>query len=105
MDPNHNGLTLSRVGKTFRAGTRHARTALEDVSLQLAPGQVGVLLGPSGCGKSTVLNIVAGLYKATRGGVIVDGHEVDSPGPERAVVFQNHSLLPWPTVYQNVELG
>ncbi|MCE7630616.1 ATP-binding cassette domain-containing protein, partial [Vibrio fluvialis] len=54
---------------------------------------------------STVLNLVAGLYMPTDGGVIVDGREVDGPGPERAVVFQNHSLLPWLTVYQNVELA
>ncbi|EGU59354.1 nitrate ABC transporter ATP-binding protein, partial [Vibrio nigripulchritudo ATCC 27043] len=59
----------------------------------------------SGCGKSTVLNLVAGLYDPTDGGVILDGREVDGPGPERAVVFQNHSLLPWLSVYQNVELA
>jgi len=63
------------------------------------------LIGHSGCGKSTVLNIVAGLYQATEGGVILDGKEVDEPGPDRAVVFQNHSLLPWLTAYENVELA
>jgi nitrate/nitrite transport system ATP-binding protein len=68
-------------------------------------GEYISLIGHSGCGKSTVLNIVAGLLKATSGGVIVDNREVNAPGPDRAVVFQNHSLLPWLTVYQNVEVA
>jgi nitrate/nitrite transport system ATP-binding protein len=80
-------------------------TALENVSLKIDKGEIVSLIGHSGCGKSTVLNIIAGLYQATKGGVILDGHEVNEPGPERAVVFQNHSLLPWLTSYQNVELA
>ena len=80
-------------------------TALQDVSLKISKGEFVSLIGHSGCGKSTVLNIVAGLYKATTGGVILNGKEVQEPGPERAVVFQNHSLLPWLTAYQNVELA
>jgi nitrate/nitrite transport system ATP-binding protein len=79
--------------------------ALDGVNLKIQQGEFISLIGHSGCGKSTVLNIVAGLYQATRGGVVLDGKEVDEPGPERAVVFQNHSLLPWLTVYQNVELA
>jgi len=79
--------------------------ALRDVDLDMAKGEFVSLIGHSGCGKSTVLNVVAGLYKATRGGVVLDGKEVDEPGPERAVVFQNHSLLPWLTAYENVELA
>ena len=79
--------------------------ALKDVSLKIQKGEFVSLIGHSGCGKSTVLNIVAGLYQATRGGVILDGKEVNEPGPERAVVFQNHSLFPWLTVYENVELA
>ncbi|GAB1263861.1 ABC transporter ATP-binding protein [Aurantivibrio infirmus] len=80
-------------------------TALKGVNLKLEKGEFISLIGHSGCGKSTVLNIVAGLYKASVGGVIVNGKEVSEPGPERAVVFQNHSLLPWLTAYQNVELA
>ncbi len=80
-------------------------TALKDVSLQIDKGEFVSLIGHSGCGKSTVLNVVAGLYQATRGGVILNGKEVTEPGPERAVVFQNHSLLPWLTAYENVELA
>lgn len=79
--------------------------ALQDVDLEMQEGEFVSLIGHSGCGKSTVLNVVAGLYKATLGGVVLDGHEVDEPGPERAVVFQNHSLLPWLTAYENVELA
>ena len=80
-------------------------TALKDVDLQIKKGEFVSLIGHSGCGKSTVLNVVAGLYQASRGGVILSGKEVIEPGPERAVVFQNHSLLPWLTAYQNVELA
>ncbi|MFT5690800.1 MAG: nitrate/nitrite transport system ATP-binding protein [Oceanicoccus sp.] len=80
-------------------------TALTGVNLKLAKGEFVSLIGHSGCGKSTVLNIVAGLLQATKGGVILQGKEVREPGPERAVVFQNHSLLPWLTAYENVELA
>lgn len=97
-------LELSRVGIEF-PGPKGPFRALEDVSLQIEKGEFVTLIGHSGCGKSTVLNIVAGLYRATTGGVILDGREVDEPGPERAVVFQNHSLLPWLTAYENVELA
>ncbi len=80
-------------------------TALQQVSLKIKQGEFVSLIGHSGCGKSTVLNVVAGLLQASNGGVILKGKEVSEPGPERAVVFQNHSLLPWLTAYQNVELA
>lgn len=79
--------------------------ALDNVNLKIKKGEFISLIGHSGCGKSTVLNIVAGLYQATKGGVLLDSKVVTEPGPERAVVFQNHSLLPWLTTYQNVELA
>ncbi len=79
--------------------------ALDGVNLKIQRGEFVSLIGHSGCGKSTVLNIVAGLHQATTGGVVLDGREVNEPGPERAVVFQNHSLLPWLTAYENVELA
>ncbi len=91
---------LSQVDMTF--GTN---PVLRHINLDVQRGEFISLIGHSGCGKSTVLNIVAGLLKASSGGVIVDGREVNEPGPDRAVVFQNHSLLPWLTVYQNVELA
>lgn len=79
--------------------------ALDSVDLDISRGEFVSLIGHSGCGKSTVLNIVAGLYQATTGGIILDGREVNEPGPDRGVVFQNHSLLPWLTAYENVELA
>src|SRR5690554_4607262 len=79
--------------------------ALGNINLKIKKGEFVSLIGHSGCGKSTVLNIVAGLLQATKGGCILDGHEINSPGPERAVVFQNHALMPWLTVYENVELA
>lgn len=79
--------------------------ALDNVNLDIAQNEFISLIGHSGCGKSTVLNIVAGMHQATTGGVLLEGKEVNEPGPDRAVVFQNHSLLPWLTSYQNVELA
>jgi len=79
--------------------------ALKEVDLQIDKGEFISLIGHSGCGKSTVLNIVAGLYQASKGGILLNNKEVNEPGPERAVVFQNHSLLPWLSAYQNVELA
>src|SRR4029077_2736126 len=78
---------------------------LREITLTIHKGEYVSIIGHSGCGKSTLLNVVAGLTPATRGGVILEGREVDEPGPDRAVVFQNHSLLPWLTVYENVKLA
>jgi len=97
-------LELEQVGIDFPTPKRPVYQ-LQDVNLKIAKGEFVSLIGHSGCGKSTVLNIVAGLHQATTGGVILDGAEVKQPGPERAVVFQNHSLLPWLSVYKNVELA
>lgn len=97
-------LELSNVGMKFDTPNGQFE-ALKDVNLKIDSGEFVSLIGHSGCGKSTVLNIVAGLLQATDGGVILDKHEVTEPGPERAVVFQNHSLLPWLTAFENVELA
>lgn len=97
-------LDISQCGIEFQTPQGPFR-ALRDVDLKIQKGEYISLIGHSGCGKSTVLNIVAGLLQATEGGVLLNGKEVNEPGPERAVVFQNHSLLPWLTAYQNVELA
>ncbi|MGZ9899037.1 ABC transporter ATP-binding protein [Shewanella gaetbuli] len=97
-------LDISGVDMVFPT-PKGSFTALKDVNLKIYKGEFVSLIGHSGCGKSTVLNIVAGLYQASKGGVILKNTEVSQPGPERAVVFQNHSLLPWLSSYQNVELA
>ncbi len=97
-------LQISDMGMVFPT-PKGAFVALEHVNLNIQRGEFVSLIGHSGCGKSTVLNVVAGLYQATSGGVILNGKEVKEPGPDRAVVFQNHSLLPWLTAYENVELA
>lgn len=97
-------LELTQVGIDFPTA-KGPFNALHDVNLKIGEGEFISLIGHSGCGKSTVLNIIAGLNQATMGGVILDRQEVNEPGPERAVVFQNHALLPWLSVYKNVELA
>ena len=95
---------LTAVSKHF--DTKKGRfQALADVNLSIAKGEFVSLIGHSGCGKSTVLNLIAGLLEASEGGLICNGREIDGPGPERAVVFQNHSLLPWMTCFGNVHLA
>jgi nitrate/nitrite transport system ATP-binding protein len=97
-------LQIDHVGITFDTDNGPLNV-LDDVCLKIEKGEFISLIGHSGCGKSTVLNIVAGLLEASRGGVLLEGREVNTPGPDRAVVFQNHSLLPWLTVYENVRLA
>jgi nitrate/nitrite transport system ATP-binding protein len=80
-------------------------TALQDVNLSVAKGEFVSLIGHSGCGKSTLLNLIAGLAMPAEGVLICANREINKPGPERAVVFQNHSLLPWLTCFENVYLG
>ncbi|HSD36676.1 MAG TPA: ABC transporter ATP-binding protein [Rhodocyclaceae bacterium] len=79
--------------------------ALRDVNLDISEGEVVTLIGHSGCGKSTLLNLIAGLTLPTDGGLICNGREISGPGPERGVVFQNHSLLPWLSCFDNVMLA
>jgi nitrate/nitrite transport system ATP-binding protein len=79
--------------------------ALQDVKLDIAQGEFIALIGHSGCGKSTVLNLIAGLLEPTRGVLLCENREIAGPGPDRAVVFQNHSLLPWLSCFDNVYLA
>lgn len=97
-------LIVDNVFKSFGKGSS-TTSVLENVNLTVQKGEYIAIIGHSGCGKSTLLNIVSGLTSATDGYVILDGKEVNGPGPDRSLVFQNHSLLPWLTVYQNVEIA
>ena len=97
-------LSIEHVGVSFSRGAS-ASEVLRDINLQVDAGEFVSIIGHSGCGKSTLLNVVAGLVPVTTGAVILDRMAVEEPGPERAVVFQNHSLLPWLSVYENVGLA
>jgi nitrate/nitrite transport system ATP-binding protein len=97
-------LKIDHVDKTFQRGAATTEV-LKDISLDIEKGEYVSVIGHSGCGKSTLLNIIAGLTPVSAGAVLLENREVRDPGPERAVVFQNHSLLPWLTVYDNVALA
>src|SRR5471032_2898135 len=97
-------LKFEQIGMSFRRG-QMATEVLRYIDLTIAQGEFVSLIGHSGCGKSTMLNILGGLLQSTTGEVFLQNKVVDEPGPERAIVFQNHSLLPWLTVYGNVALA
>jgi len=97
-------LELSAVTKIF-SSPEGDFVAVENVNALFEEGEFVCILGHSGCGKSTVLSIIAGLQRATFGGVVIDGTEVTTPGTDRAVVFQSPCLLPWLTARQNVALA
>ena len=101
----HQGnIIIDSVSVVFeRDGNRN--TAIESTSIKITPGEFVCILGPSGCGKSTLLNAVAGFITPTRGSVKVDGKEVEKPGPDRGMVFQQYSLFPWKTIRENVAFG
>ena len=97
-------LSIEHLSKTFGSGAKAAHV-LSDINLTIDKGEFVSIIGHSGCGKSTLLNLIAGLTDVTTGGILLDGQEDNEPGPDRAVVFQNHSLLPWLSVYDNIKLG
>jgi len=97
-------LQIDHVDKVFERGGQRTEV-LKDVTLSIEKGEIVAIIGHSGCGKSTLLNLIAGLTEVSSGGIILEHKEVNSPGPDRSVVFQNHSLLPWLTVYENVNLA
>jgi nitrate/nitrite transport system ATP-binding protein len=96
---------VDHVDRIFNLPDGGHYIALKNIELKIRQGEFVSLIGHSGCGKSTLLNIIAGLDKATYGGVILEGREVKEPGPDRMVVFQNYSLLPWLTVRENIGLA
>ncbi len=98
-------LTVDDVTQTFPLDGGGYYVALKDIDLEVAEGEFISLIGHSGCGKSTLLNLLAGLTQASSGGILMNGRQITDPGPDRMVVFQNYSLLPWQTVRQNIALA
>lgn len=97
-------IVIDDVSITFGKGA-DAHRAVETTSITIEPGEFVCILGPSGCGKSTLMNAVAGYVTPTEGEVRVDGELITKPGQDRGMVFQQYSLLPWKTVYENVAFG
>jgi nitrate/nitrite transport system ATP-binding protein len=97
-------LEFAAVGQVFHT-RRGPFEALRDIDLQVNKGEFVCVIGHSGCGKSTLLNMVSGFLSPTTGRVTLEGRPIERPGPDRMVVFQNYSLLPWQTVRQNVDLA
>nr|WP_315202836.1 ABC transporter ATP-binding protein [uncultured Albidiferax sp.] len=97
-------IEIQGVEQTFKTA-KGIFPALRDINLTIAKGEFVALIGHSGCGKSTLLNLIAGLTDPTSGTLLCANREIKGPGPERAVVFQNHSLLPWLTCFENVYLA
>jgi nitrate/nitrite transport system ATP-binding protein len=96
---------VDHIDKIFRLDNGGSYIALKNIHLKINQGEFISLIGHSGCGKSTLLNMIAGLDQPSTGGVILEGRQVKGPGPDRMVVFQNYSLLPWLTVRQNIALA
>jgi nitrate ABC transporter ATP-binding subunit len=94
-------LSIKNVTKLF-ATPRGYMTALHEINLEIRRGEFVSLIGHSGCGKSTLLNLIAGMYPPSKGALLLDGQAITAPGPDRGVVFQNYSLLPWLSVHNNV---
>lgn len=97
-------IEIQGVEQTFKT-KKGPFQALRDINLNIAKGEFVALIGHSGCGKSTLLNLIAGLTMPSSGALLCANREIAGPGPERSVVFQNHSLLPWLTCFENVYLG
>ncbi|NRY60057.1 ABC transporter ATP-binding protein [Clostridium beijerinckii] len=97
-------LKINNINKTFISKHKTVQT-LKNINLEIEAGEFICIVGSSGCGKTTLLNIVAGLEKATSGNIFLNGREISSPGIDRTVLFQEHALFPWLRVIDNVEFG
>ncbi|MDF1670324.1 MAG: ABC transporter ATP-binding protein [Roseovarius sp.] len=102
--PTRGHVIIDDVSIVF-SGRNAETTAVKNASAEIKPGEFVCLLGPSGSGKSTLLNAVAGFIAPTSGAVRIDGEQINTPGPDRGMVFQQHSLFPWKTVLQNIAFG
>lgn len=98
-------LYLENIEKSFPIPGKDDYVAVTNVDLEIKKNEIISIIGHSGCGKSTLLNMISGLDKETSGHIFLKGKHIIGPGPDRAVVFQNHSLLPWLSVYQNIEMA
>jgi NitT/TauT family transport system ATP-binding protein len=98
-------LALKDVSKTYQAGSGQTTTAVEGLNFTVSSGEFVCLLGRSGCGKTTTLRMIAGLEKASAGGIYMDRRKITGPGPERCVVFQQYTLFPWRRVLKNIAFG
>lgn len=96
-----NSIEINNVTVSFKT-PKGIYTAVKDISLNVEKGEIITLIGHSGCGKSTLMGTISGMVKPTTGEVLANGIAVNSPGPDRGIVFQNYSLLPWLTVYRNI---
>src|SRR5688500_10152694 len=94
-------IDINNVTVSFKTN-KGVYTAVKDISLSVKKGEIISLIGHSGCGKSTLMGTISGMVKQTSGTVMVNGNIVTKPGPDRGIVFQNYSLLPWLSVYQNI---
>jgi NitT/TauT family transport system ATP-binding protein len=103
--PEISKVSLQDISVTFATNSGERLTALQDINLQVRPGEFLCIVGPSGCGKSTLLHLIAGLQRQTSGQVLVDNSQVETPGTDRILIFQELGLFPWLTVGQNVEFG
>jgi NitT/TauT family transport system ATP-binding protein len=98
-------VSLDGISLSYKTNSKGRLVALENISLQVQPGEFLCIVGPSGCGKSTLLHLIAGLHQQTSGQVFVDGKAVSGPGTDRILIFQELGLFPWLSVGQNVEFG
>ena len=98
-------LSLENIEKRFPIAGKDDYVAVTDINLEIKENEIVSIIGHSGCGKSTLLNMISGLDAQTEGDIVLEGKKIRGPGPDRAVVFQNHSLLPWLTVYNNIEMA
>jgi nitrate/nitrite transport system ATP-binding protein len=94
-------IAVNKVTVSFKT-PKGTYTAVKEISLTVQKGEIISLIGHSGCGKSTLMGTISGMVKPTTGEVIANGKKVEGPGPDRGIVFQNYSLLPWLTVYRNI---